>query len=260
MAASSCPKSERVSKESLRGGGQLGAHAENGFANFMNNLYFRVIRATVGGAVAFLAIIFIPAWTLDYWQGWVFAGTLSVSSILVTIYMALHDKKLLESRLRAGPIAEKSSAQKIITAVGLLFFVGAVVIMVLDHRFGWSPPVPAYLSILGDALGVLGILIYFLVVRENHYAASTIEVVEGQTVVSTGPYAIVRHPMYAGAILVFVGTPLALGSWCGLLFTPLFFGWFAWRLLNEEQFLRTNLLGYEEYTRKVHYRLAPHIW
>jgi protein-S-isoprenylcysteine O-methyltransferase Ste14 len=87
-----------------------------------------------------------------------------------------------------------------------------------------------------------------------------IEVVEGQTVVSTGPYAIVRHPMYSGAILVFLGTPLALGSWWDLLFTPLCFGWFAWRPSNEEQFLSANLPGYEEYLRKVRYRLVPHVW
>jgi protein-S-isoprenylcysteine O-methyltransferase Ste14 len=174
--------------------------------------------------------------------------------------MALHERELLESRLRMGPAAERTSAQKVITAVGLSAFVAALVIMVLDHRFGWSPRVPDYLSILGDALAALGIFIYFLVVKENRYAASTIEVVEGQTVVSTGPYAIVRHPMYSGAILVLLGTPLALGSWWGLLFTPLFFGWFAWRLSNEEQFLSANLPGYEEYLRKVRYRLVPHVW
>lgn len=132
--------------------------------------------------------------------------------------------------------------------------------MVLDHRFGWSRPVPAYISILGNALAVLGILIYFLVVRVNRFAASTVEVAEGQTVVSTGLYALVRHPMYMGAILVCVGTPLALGSWWGLLFTPLFVAWFAWRLLNEEKFLRVNLAGYEEYMRKVRYRLVPYVW
>jgi protein-S-isoprenylcysteine O-methyltransferase Ste14 len=98
------------------------------------------------------------------------------------------------------------------------------------------------------------------VVKVNRYAASTIEVVEGQTVVSTGPYAIVRHPMYSGAILVFLGTPLALGSWWGLLFMPLFIGWFAWRILDEERFLRANLRGYDEYMRTVRYRLAPHVW
>jgi protein-S-isoprenylcysteine O-methyltransferase Ste14 len=227
---------------------------------FMNNLFSRIVRATVGGTAVFLAIIFIPAGTVDYWQGWAFAGTLSVSSLLVTVYMALNDRELLESRLRMGPTAEKTPGQKVITAVGYAVFVAALVIIVLDHRSGWSPRVPASLSLLGDALGVFGIFVYFLVVRENRYAASTIEVVEGQTVVSTGPYAIVRHPMYSGAILVFLGTPLALGSWPGLLFTPLFIGWFAWRLLDEERFLRANLRGYDEYMRAVRYRLAPYIW
>jgi hypothetical protein len=108
----------------------------------MNNLYFRVIRTTVIGTAAFFAIIFIPAWTVDYWQGWLFVGTLSVSSALVTIYMALFDQQLLESRLRAGPTAETTSAQKAIVAVGMLVFVPAIVIMVLDHRLGWSPPFP----------------------------------------------------------------------------------------------------------------------
>jgi protein-S-isoprenylcysteine O-methyltransferase Ste14 len=226
----------------------------------MNDLFSRIVRTTVVGTVVYLAILFIPAGTIDYWQGWAFVGALLVPSLLVTIYMALYERELLESRLRMGPTAEKTSAQKVITSVGLLVFVAALVVMVLDHRFGWSPHVPAYLSILGDALAAFGIYIYFLVVKENRYAASTIEVVEGQTVVSTGPYAIVRHPMYSGAILVFLGTPLALGSWWGLLFTPLFFGWFAWRLWNEEQFLRANLPGYEEYLRKARYRLVPHVW
>jgi len=226
----------------------------------MNKLYFRAIRTTVTGTAAFLAIIFIPAWTLDYWQGWLLVATLSIPSALVTAYMALFDPQLLESRLRAGPTAETTPAQKLIVAAGLLVFVAAIVFMVLDHRFGWSPPVPAWLSIFGNAFGLLGIFIYFLVIRENRYAASTVKVAEHQSVVSTGPYAIVRHPMYAGAILVCVGMPLALGSWWGLLFTPLFIAWFAWRLLNEEAFLRKNLPGYEEYTRKVRHRVAPHIW
>jgi protein-S-isoprenylcysteine O-methyltransferase Ste14 len=226
----------------------------------MSSLFSRIVRATVSGTAVFLAIIFIPAGTVDYWQGWAFAGTLLVSSLLVTIYMALNDRELLESRLRMGPAAETTSTQKVITSVGLPVFVAVFVIMVLDHRFGWSPRVPAYLSIFGDALAVLGIIVYFFVVKENRYAASTIKVVEGQTVVSTGPYAIVRHPMYSGAILVFLGTPLALGSWWGLLFTPLFIGGFAWRLLDEERFLRANLRGYDEYARTVPYRLAPYVW
>jgi protein-S-isoprenylcysteine O-methyltransferase Ste14 len=226
----------------------------------MDDLFSRIVRATVGGTFVFLALIFIPAGTVDYWQGWAFAGALLTSSLLVTIYMALNDRELLESRLRMGPSAEKTSAQKLITAVGFAVFVAALVIMVLDHRFGWSPRVPAFLSLFGDALVVLGVVIYFFVIKENRYAASTIEVVEGQTVISTGPYAIVRHPMYSGAILVFLGAPLALGSWWGFLFTPLFIGWFAWRLLDEERFLRLNLRGYDAYMRAVRYRLVPHVW
>ena len=225
----------------------------------MNSLIFRAALGTIVGYVFFFSIIFIPAWTLDYWQGWTFFVTLSLSTTLVTIYMARHDTKLLESRLRMGPTAEKTLAQKIITAFGSGIFVGFVV-MVFDHRFGWSPAVPAALSIFGDVLAALGIFIYFLVVKENRYAAATVDVAEGQTVVSTGPYAIVRHPMYAGAILVFVGAPLALGSWWGFLLIPIVIAVFAWRLLSEEKFLRENLAGYAGYAQSVRYRLVPYIW
>lgn len=226
----------------------------------MDKLYLRAIFGTLVGAGAFFALIFIPAWTLDYWQGWAFFLTLMVSTMLVTIYMALYDKPLLERRLRAGPTVEKTVVQKIITSAGLLVFVGGFIVMIFDHRFGWSPAVPAYLSILGDGLGALGILIYFLVIRENRFAAATVDVVEGQTVVSTGPYAIVRHPMYAGAILVFIGAPLALGSWWGLLVTPILIGALVWRLLDEERYLREHLPGYAGYARTIRYRLLPHIW
>jgi protein-S-isoprenylcysteine O-methyltransferase Ste14 len=160
-----------------------------------------------------------------------------------------------------GPTFEKTAVQKIITSiVGQLVFVTAFVIMPLDHRFGWSPLVPVNLSVLGDVLGALGMLIYFLVIKENRFAAATVDVVEGQTVVTTGPYAIVRHPMYVGAILVFLGAPLALGSWWGLLLTPIVIGGFAWRLSDEERYLRDNLTGYVQYTRTVRYRLVPYIW
>jgi protein-S-isoprenylcysteine O-methyltransferase Ste14 len=226
----------------------------------MDSLYLRAIRSALVGFIWFFGVIFIPAWTLDYWQGWAFFLTLSILTSLATIYIALHDKELFESRLHGGPTAEKTPAQKIITSVGALVFVAGIVVMVFDRRFGWSPAVPAWLSLLGDALGALGILVYLIVVKENRYAAGVVQVVEGQTVVSTGPYAIVRHPMYAGALLVLIGAPLALGSWWGLLFTPLFIAWFAWRLLNEEKFLRQNLPGYARYARRVRYRLVPHVW
>ncbi len=144
--------------------------------------------------------------------------------------------------------------------MGSLLFIAAVVLMVLDHRFRWSPAVPAFISILGNAVCALGIVLYILVVRENRFAAATVDVVQGQTVVSTGPYAVVRHPMYSGAIMVFIGAPLALGSWWGLLTVPIFVAGFAWRLLHEEQFLGERLPGYAEYMDKVRYRLVPYVW
>src|SRR5215471_18107564 len=139
----------------------------------MNGLYLRATGGALAGFIAFFAVIFLPAWTLDYWRGWVFFATLSLSTTLVTIYMALYDKRLLESRLRMGPMAEKTRVQKIITAIGVPTSLAVFVIMVFDHRFGWSPVVPAYLSLIGDALGALGLLVYFLVVRANRFAAST---------------------------------------------------------------------------------------
>jgi protein-S-isoprenylcysteine O-methyltransferase Ste14 len=210
----------------------------------VNSLSLKAVRVAIFGYLWFFAVIFLPAWTLDYWQGWAFFLTLSAFSTLVTVYIALHDQELLGRRLRMGPMAEKTPKQKMITALGLLVFVAGIVVMVFDHRFRWSPPIAAPLSISADIFGALGILIYFFVVRENGYAASTIEVAEGQTVVWTGPYAVVRHPMYAGAIMVLMSSPLALDSWWGLLFVPLIIGWFVWRLLNEEKFLLENLPGY----------------
>jgi protein-S-isoprenylcysteine O-methyltransferase Ste14 len=226
----------------------------------MDNLFARAIRAALRGYILFLAVIFIPAWTLYYWQGWAFFLTLAICTSLATLYMARHDKPLLESRLNIGPKAETTATQKMITSLGAPLFVVAVAMMVLDHRFGWSPVVPAAVSVAGDALAALGILMYFLVVRENRYAAASVNVVDGQTVISTGPYAAVRHPMYAGGVIVLIGMPLALGSWLGLLFVPCFIALLAWRLLHEEAFLSVNLPGYPAYMKKVRFRLAPHVW
>jgi hypothetical protein len=136
-----------------------------------------MIRVMLGSAIAFLALIFIPAWTFNYWQGWVFCGTFLVVSTLFTGWMAIHDKELLERRLRMGPTAEKTAAQKIFTAVSPIVAIVAVVIIVFDHRFGWSPVVPAWISLVGDVLGILGMLIYFIVITENRFAGSTVEVV-----------------------------------------------------------------------------------
>jgi protein-S-isoprenylcysteine O-methyltransferase Ste14 len=225
----------------------------------MDNLYGRTIRASVLGIIVFAALIFVPAGTLHYWQGWAFLLTFTAASAALTIYMAVYDPELLARRVRAGPTAEKRTSQKIIMLFATVGFFSLVVFPVLDHRFGWSP-VPAPVSLLGDALIVLAFLIIFFVMKENSYAASTIQITEGQKVISTGPYSVVRHPMYAGALLLLIGMPLALGSWYGLLGILLLLAVLIWRLLDEETFLCRNLPGYSEYSAKVRWRLIPRLF
>lgn len=225
----------------------------------MNKLHLRAIRSSIFGTLTMAALLFIPAGTLNYWEGWAFMATFIVSTTVITVYLAMYDPKLLERRMNAGVRAEKERSQKVIVTLMLIGFLSFLVYPVLDHRFGWSP-VPAYVSILGDALITLGFLLILFVLRENSYSASTIQIAKDQRVVSTGPYAIVRHPMYAAAIPLVAGIPLALGSWWGLFILIPFFGVLVWRLLDEERFLHKRLPGYTEYTERVRYRLVPHVW
>jgi protein-S-isoprenylcysteine O-methyltransferase Ste14 len=222
----------------------------------MTDLHARTIKAGVRGFIVLAILIFLPAGTLRYWQGWAFLATFAVCSTALTVYMAVYDEKLLERRLRSGPRAEARTSQKIIIAFIMLGSIAFLVFPVLDHRFGWSP-VPSYASIIGDGLIVLGYLFIFFVVRENSYAASTIQIAEDHRVISTGPYALVRHPMYAGALLLILGLPLALGSWYGVLGLIGFVPVLIWRLSDEERFLTSNLPGYAEYKGKVRWRLIP---
>ena len=225
----------------------------------MKNLYIRAIRSTILGAIVMAAFIFLPAGTLNYWQGWVFFAFFFVSSSVIGLYLAIYNPVLLERRMSVGPTAEKETSQKIITFFALLGFIALLVFSALDHRFGWSP-VPPYVSLAGDALVAIGFILTFIVILENSYAASTIQVVEGQKVVSTGLYAYVRHPMYAGVLPLLVGIPLALGSWWGLFGLVFIVPVLIWRLLDEEKFLRQNLPGYAEYANKVKYRLIPFVY
>lgn len=224
-----------------------------------SDLLLRTIRALLLGIASLAALVFVPAWTLAYWQGWAFLGVFLASGSTITVYLARRDPALLERRLHRGPKAETEPRQKVIMSLGSLVFLALPTLCALDWRFGWST-VPAGASIFGDALIALGYLLLFFVLRENTYSAATIQVVEGQTVVSTGPYAIVRHPMYASSIVMMAGIPPALGSWWGLLIMLAVVPVLAWRLLDEERFLHANLSGYTEYTRKVRYRLIPYVW
>jgi len=225
----------------------------------MKKLFIRGIRSTILGAIVMAALIFLPAGTLNYWQGWVFFALFFGVSSAIGIYLAIHNPVLLERRMNVGPTAEKETSQKIITVFALLGFITLLVFPALDHHFGWSP-VPPYVSVAGDILVLLGFLLTFVVILENSYAASTIQVAEGQQVVSTGLYAYVRHPIYAGVLPMLVGMPLALGSWWGLFGLVLIVPALIWRLIDEEKFLCNNLPGYTEYANKVKYRLIPFVY
>jgi protein-S-isoprenylcysteine O-methyltransferase Ste14 len=210
--------------------------------------------------IVFLGVaLFVPAWTFDFWQAWVYLLIFVGASALITVYLWNHDRKLLESRVKAGPRAEKEKSQKLIQLLASLAFVGTLVLPSLDRRFLWSH-VPLVFVIVGNAVVALGFLAVFIVYRENTFTSATIEVAPDHRVISTGPYAVVRHPMYAGALVLLLGTPLALGSWWGLvMFIPMTLV-IVLRLQDEEIFLQRSLPGYTEYCRKVRFHLVPYIW
>jgi protein-S-isoprenylcysteine O-methyltransferase Ste14 len=205
------------------------------------------------------ALLFIPAWTLDYWQAWTFLAVYFGWSLAITLYLMERDPKLLQRRMRGGPAAEKDPNQKIIMIITSLGFIGLMIFPALDHRFVWSR-MPPYVALAGDLLVALGFLVIFFVFKENTFSSATIELAPNQKVISTGPYAVVRHPMYAGALVLLLGIPIALGSWWGLLVLVSMLPALIWRLLDEEKFLAGNLTGYAEYQNKVRFRLIPLVW
>jgi protein-S-isoprenylcysteine O-methyltransferase Ste14 len=209
--------------------------------------------------LAMTALLFIPAWTLDYWQAWTFLAVYFACSLAVTLDLMKRDPALLARRMSGGPIAEKQTSQKIIMSLTSAGFVGLLVVPAFDHRFGWSN-MPAAAALLGDLLVALGWIVIFVVFRANTFTSATIELAPDQRVISTGPYALVRHPMYAGGLVMLLGIPIALGSWWGLLVLAAIMPALIWRLFDEEKFLAGNLPGYMEYQNKVPDRLIPHLW
>ena len=188
----------------------------------MSNFYVRGILANLVTLAVLLACLFIPAGTFNYWQPWVFVAVFEGSAQALGTYFLIHDRKLVERRMNIGPMAEQRPAQKLISALFMLGFVGFVALTAFDHRFGWSPVAPV-VSVIANATIVLSFLLFFVVMKSNSYAASTIQVEEEQPVVSTGPYAHVRHPMYSGALLLLAAMPFALGSWWSVLLVVPFF-------------------------------------
>lgn len=205
------------------------------------------------------ALLFACAGTIAYWQAWVYLGVFFGASLAITLYLLKNDPALLERRMRGGPMAEKESQQKIIHTLASLGFTAMLVVPALDRRFGWSHT-PLTVVLLGDTLVALCFYAIFLVYKENTFTSATIEVAENQKVVDTGPYEIVRHPMYAGASLLFIGSPLALGSYWGILALAAVVPALIWRLLDEERLLARDLPGYADYCAKVRWRLIPGVF
>jgi protein-S-isoprenylcysteine O-methyltransferase Ste14 len=226
--------------------------------NTLKGLILPSIRNFLIGVIVLGAVLSLLAGTLNYWQAWVFVILFMVGLVTQGIYLSIQDPELLERRKQIAPAAE-STGQKIFIIVALLGDFCLIIFSALDHRFGWSQMSP-FVSLVGEGLVVLSFLVYYIVFRENSFAASSIQTFEGQKVILTGPYALVRHPKYVGDIFLIVGIPLALGSWWGLAFLVLIVPALAWRILDEEKLLKKDLPGYVEYTQKVRYRLVPYLW
>ena len=225
----------------------------------MKNLNVKAWVALAALAVVMGLLLFVPAGTIYYWQAWVYLSIFTGASVLTTLYLLKHDQALLERRMSGGPTAEKRPAQKFIMLCTSIGFVALLVVPALDRRFGWSS-VALGVVIAGDVIVAIGLYLISLVYRENTFTSATIEVAENQKVISTGPYAIVRHPMYASASLYLFGTPLALGSYWGLIPIAAMMPFLIWRLFDEERMLASNLPGYTEYQKRVRHRLIPFVW
>jgi protein-S-isoprenylcysteine O-methyltransferase Ste14 len=205
------------------------------------------------------ALIFGFAGTLHYWQAWVYLFLFFGLSGLLTAELLRRDPALLERRMKGGPQAERRPAQRVIMVGASLAFLSLLAVPALDQRFHWSS-VPLVGIVIGNVLFAIGFLFVGRVYRENTYTSATIEIHEGQRVIDTGPYAIVRHPMYSGALLYMLGTPLALASYWGLLGFVLMLLVIVWRLQDEERMLSGELPGYADYRARVRWRLIPGVW
>ena len=201
-------------------------------------------------------LILIPAGTFNYWQLYVYFAVLVVPMIFVMFYFLKKDPQFLERRTKAK---EKEKQQLVISILSAIVFLAGFIISGLDQRFNWSN-VPTYITISADIIILLGYLIIFFVFKQNSYASNIIEVNENQKIISTGLYGIVRHPMYIGVLIMFIPTPIALGSYWGLIPFALLPVSLILRILNEEKVLSENLKGYKEYCQKTRYRLIPFIW
>jgi protein-S-isoprenylcysteine O-methyltransferase Ste14 len=225
----------------------------------MKHLNVKAWLALAALAVVMGLLVFASAGTVSYWQGWVYLAIFFGASALTTRYLIRTDPALLERRMSGGPTAEKRPIQKFIMLAASVSFIALLVVPALAFRLQGTT-MTAVVSLIGNLLVAIGFYCIFLVYRENTFTSATIELAPDQKVISTGPYAIVRHPMYASASLYIMGTPLALGSLWG--FVPVFVmvPFLVWRMFDEERFLAQHLAGYRDYQKRVRHRLIPFVW
>lgn len=206
--------------------------------------------------VLLLVLFFLPAGTVAYWEAWVYLGILFVSASIVLTYLFMRDPALLARRMRTK---EKEASQRLLIKLGVIPLLVSFLLPGLDRRFGWSD-VPVAVVLAADVLVLLGYGIVFLVFTWNPYASRVVEVEPGQTVVRGGPYAIVRHPMYVGALLMYGLSPLALGSYWAMIPALLNVPVYVVRIVTEERVLERDLAGYRDYMQTTRYRLIPGVW
>ena len=221
-----------------------------------SKLFFQAIAKFFMGVLLVGALIFLPAWTLSYMQGWLLLGILFIPMFIAGLVMMAKSPELLRKRLSAK---EEQGEQRTVILLSGLMFLAAFVIAGLNYRFGWIV-LPMWVSYLGAGIFILAYILYAEVLRENAYLSRTIEVQEGQKVIDTGLYGIVRHPMYMATLFLFMAMPLVLGSLISFFIMFLYIPIIVKRILNEEKVLEEGLEGYADYKKRIRYRLIPLIW
>jgi protein-S-isoprenylcysteine O-methyltransferase Ste14 len=229
----------------------------------MNNAHvsrlqlLKTVLLRFGLGFAGLALMFfLPAGTINYWQAWAWLIILIIPMLGILVYLLKNDPALLERRMRTR---EREKEQGLLIKLSYVWFLLAFLLPGFDHRFGWSH-VPTEIVIASEVIVLAGYCMFILVMLENSYASRVVEVEAGQTVISSGPYSIVRHPMYLAAVIMYAFTPLALGSYWAILPALLILPILVARILNEEQVLVRDLPGYPEYVQQVKHRLVPGVW
>ena len=220
-------------------------------------LFMKVCLIIVVFFAAFVAAVMFPAGTIHFWQGWLCCAAFCLPTLFITLYLGKHDPALLERRV--SPVELRTQQKWMQSIAGLLFFLGLLVLPGLDHRFSWSH-VPTPFTLCADALIIMGFIIVFFVFKSNSFTSRAVEVMQAQKIVTSGPYGVVRHPMYSGAMLIVVGLPISLDSLWGLIPAGLVCAIIVMRLLDEEMLLIERLDGYAAYSQTVRWRLIPFVW